>query len=343
MDWLNKLLNKNNKRIGLQLEGETLSYCYLLPQTNTPEISAASQIQLSEDSLTVSFKAAIAEINAKGADAYWILPSESYRLLTVERPSVPDSEMTEAIRWQIKDQIDVPLEEAVITHFEYPDNLPGGKRQFVVVARLDAVQRLIDLSLQSDLNLKAIDIQELSLGNLMTPWLQQGQNIALIAETPTGISVNCFNGNEFSFNRALPGVFLPRSNDPVNSEPETSDSTDNENTNGDEEFSLDVDIGQHETDDTNNDQLLLEIQRTLDYYESQISRQAVTKVILPDFGQKTESLAEELNANLGLQVDILKLNKHFNWSDSLVEHQLSRHLPVCGGAYRDMEVAHATD
>lgn len=340
MDWLNKLLNKNNKRIGLQLEGETLSFCYLQPKANTPEISAASQIQLSEDSLTVSFKAAIAEINAKGADAYWILPSESYRLLTVERPSVPESEMTEAIRWQIKDQIDVPLEEAVITHFEYPDNLPGGKRQFVVVARLDAVQRLIDLSLQSDLNLKAIDIQELSLGNLMTPWLQQGQNIALIAETPTGISVNCFNGNEFSFNRALPGVFLPRSNEPDTS---ASQNPDGDAEAEEAEFSLDVDIGQHASDDTNNDQLLLEIQRTLDYYESQISRQAVTKVILPDFGQKTESLAEELNANLGLQVDILKLNKHFHWSDSLVEHQLSRHLPVCGGAYRDMEVAHAED
>lgn len=320
MSWLDTLFKKNKKRFGLQLDAGTLSYCLLDPSSSLPEVQLSGQLKLTEEALSTDFKASMAELNVKGSEAYWVLASEHYRILTIDKPSVPDNELVDAIRWQVKDLIDVPMEDAVITHFDYPDSLPGKTQVYVVVARKDAIQTIIELTEQADMELVAIDIAELAMGNLMHPWLQEGQSMALIAENLKGIVVNCFIGNEFSFTRELPGVFLPRDK-------------------SDDELSLDLEVDSQQS----NEQLLLEIQRTLDYYESQISKRAVTRVVIPNIGSQLDSLQSSLQTDLGLQVELLSLDTLYQRQDSVSEIDMIRNLSVCGGVLRDLGGRHATN
>ncbi|WP_144392408.1 hypothetical protein [Pleionea sediminis] len=319
MNWLSKLLKKNKKRLGLQLDGDTLSYCLLNPLSTTPFIELSGQLALTEEALKTDFKSSLAKLDVKGSDAYWILASEHYRIMTLDKPNVPSNEMDDAIRWQVKDHIDVPINEAVLTHFDYPEALPSKNKINVVVARRDAVESIIKLSELVDINLIAIDIAELAMGNLMTPWLQEGQSIALIAESLRGVVVNCYIGHQFSFTRELPGVFLPRDK-------------------SEDELSLDENIEQD-----SNDQLLLEIQRTLDYYESQISKRAVTKVVIPNVGSQLEELETALKRDLGLAVELLNLESLYQWQPPIIETELIRNLSVCGGALRELGGAHAAN
>ncbi|NVJ62365.1 MAG: hypothetical protein HWE27_18400 [Gammaproteobacteria bacterium] len=347
MNWLNKLLSKNNNRIGLQLESDQVSYCLFDPEPAALRIIGADKQQLDHKTLDDQFKKLMSQLNAKGRDAYWILSPDHYRLMTVERPMVPEEEMADAIKWQVRDLIDLPLEEAVISYFDYPEDIPGPSRLYVVVARRDVITRIIKLSESADLNLDSIDIEELSIGHLISPMLQEGHNIAFVGESSKGISMHCYVGDKFCFTRALPGVFLPRG---LPEQEFTLDLDEVAEPESDSELTLDLE----EPSDTqakdnqpapqaNYDQLLLEIQRTLDYYESQIAKRSVTKIIVPDIGEPTTRLVDLLKNELGLQVEVVKLEQVCRWTNVLSESHLSKQLGVCSAAFRNIEVAHAAD
>ncbi len=334
MDWLKRIIGKSTQRVGLRWEGNQLSYCVLNPNGEDRLFTAVERIDFDEAKADTILADRISELGVQNAEAYWVLPADQYRLLTIDRPAVPESELGSAIRWQIKDQIDFDLEDAVIEHFAFPKGLPGSNQIYVVVAHRKTIENIVSLTKAADLELAAIDISELALGNVILPQLQEGQNIAFIAEHPGGLSVNCYYGEEFVFTRWLPDVYLPRSK-------------------SDDALTLDLDID-HQDD---NDRLLLEIQRTLDYYEGQISRQAVTRLVIPALGEQTDSTVELLGNNLGLTVDVLSLEDFCRWTDPVSDLNMHTNLTVCGAVLRgenlksavsdsgsdEAEVAHAAN
>lgn|GEM_PF-5863228 len=318
---LKNLLQKSKQSISLKLDNGRLDYCLFEPSISAPTISAAGVEELSQEALETEFKRIINQVDGKGRDAHWVLPTSSYRLLTIEKPAVPDEELSQAIQWQVKDLIDTSLEQAVITSFDYPESLAGPKRLFVVVARRDEVMQIIELSKESGLELKTIGIEELSLGHLLSEQLSDGQNLAFIAESSSGLTINCFLGHEFVFTRSLPNVYLP---------------------DDDPELFLDLDDAQPNAATDSDDQWLLEVQRTLDYYESQIAKRSVTKVVVPQLGKSTETIVSSLESNLGLKVEVFTFADLCLLSDGLSEQKLSKHLTVCGGCLGNTERPNAT-
>jgi MSHA biogenesis protein MshI len=228
---------------------------------------------------------------------------------------VPEAELAQAIRWQVKDLIDFEVEQAVIQHFAYPKGLPGSHQIYVVVTHRKTIEQLVALTREMGLELKAIDISELALGNVIRLQLQADQNIAFIGEHPGGLSVNCYFGDEFVFTRWLPDVYLPRNK-------------------SDLDFTLDLDTDPQ----AENDRLLLEIQRTLDYYEGQISRQAVTRILIPSIGSETDNLKELFSSNLGLPVDVLNLQPFCHWVEPVDELNMHANLSVVGAVLRDQDL-----
>ena len=92
-----------------------------------------------------------------------------YQLLQMVPPDVPRDEMREAIRWQIGDLIDYPPEEAVVDFFSIPS---GNQREqsrsaYVVVAHQDQVAERVAWLRGARLKIRAVDIPELVLCNLL--------------------------------------------------------------------------------------------------------------------------------------------------------------------------------
>jgi MSHA biogenesis protein MshI len=320
VDWLTRIIKRKNQRVGLRWEDNLLSLCVLNISGNNRQFTVVERIALNETDAAKVLAEKVNQLGIKHAEAYWVLPTEQYRLLTLERPAVPDTELASAIRWQIKDLIDFDLEQAVVDHFPYPKGLPGSHQLYAVVTHRQTIERLVELTRAVGLELKAIDISELTLGNIIKPQLQEGQNVAFIGEHPGGLSVNCYYGEEFVFTRWLPDVYLPR-------------------TETDDELTLDLDIDRQ----SDNDRLLLEIQRTLDYYEGQISRQAVTRLLIPALGQSSQGIVELLRNNLGLPVDVLNLQHFCHWSESVDELSMHTNLSVVGAVLRGEDLSEGLD
>ena len=51
-----------------------------------------------------------------------VLAPELYHLCTVERPDVPDSEVDEAVRWTLQEQVDYAVDTATLCTFPLPSS-----------------------------------------------------------------------------------------------------------------------------------------------------------------------------------------------------------------------------
>ena len=105
-----------------------------------------------------------------------------YSLLMVEAPDVQPDELRAAIRWRIKDLIDFHIDDAVVDVFEVPDTKAAGKNKmmYAVVARSSAVKQRIDALLDADVNLDVIDIPELALRNIAALLPEDAGGVALL-------------------------------------------------------------------------------------------------------------------------------------------------------------------
>mgnify|MGYP001162052850 CR=1 FL=1 len=97
-----------------------------------------------------------------------LLNSGDYQILPLDAPPVAPEEQRGAVRWQIKDLIDFPADEACIDCLAVPGATLGAesRRLFAVVAPKSKVQPWMQRYRQASLDLRAIDIPEMAFRNL---------------------------------------------------------------------------------------------------------------------------------------------------------------------------------
>lgn len=206
-----------------------------------------------------------------------------YNLLLVEAPDVQPAELRAAIRWRIKDLIDFHVDDAVIDVFEVPNQKTAGRNSmmYAVVARADIVRQRIERMTDANINLVVVDIPELALRNLA----------ALLPEDVGGVATLYLEAHSGLITITRQGVlYLSRQIDlgylDVFSNPDSG------------ELSHDQ-----------IDRIVVEIQRSLDYYESHFSQPAVSSVVVMPAIKPVNGMADYLNSQLDLKVRDLDLNQ----------------------------------
>lgn len=214
-----------------------------------------------------------------GASVRAVLPFEQYKNYVLERPDVEESELSEAARWRVKDMLDFEVSDAVLDVCEFPNDALRGKppQINVIVARKAIVQNVVDLVIEAGLELASIDVGDLALRNVMLQHVESpDQTIALMyLRRGKGIMNFVKNGN----------MYLARHF----------------------EFSLEA-----LNDVTQQDQVIqylsLEIQRSFDYFESQLGQIPPQHLLLygPD---PNIPLANMLSGGITAQIKALDLSR----------------------------------
>ncbi|QKQ25454.1 hypothetical protein [Candidatus Reidiella endopervernicosa] len=119
----------------------------------------------------------------KGLPCVAVMEQGSYQLLQMEAPDVPDSELRSALRWSIRDLIDFHIDDAVLDVFDLPaDAQRGGSNMMnTVVARSSLIKERVEKIESSGLDIHAIDIPELALRNITSMLPEDGAGVALLA------------------------------------------------------------------------------------------------------------------------------------------------------------------
>lgn len=95
-----------------------------------------------------------------------VLHNSYYQIFLLDAPAVAETEIAQALRWQIKELINFPAEDAVIQYFLLSSTLSDRKKIYVVVSKKTALQEISNIISSAGLNLKYIDIPELALRNI---------------------------------------------------------------------------------------------------------------------------------------------------------------------------------
>jgi MSHA biogenesis protein MshI len=213
-----------------------------------------------------------------------VLAGGEYSVVMVDAPDVPPAELREAVRWRVNELINFHVDDAVIDIFDVPGAGDGRlRRLYAVAARRDAVQRVVGELTTAGLRLASIDIPELALRNVAALLPEDEAGVGFVAlERERGILTVTRRGELFLSRRFDYGVsrLNPRGAEDITSEMEGA-----------------------------LDTLVIEIQRSLDYYERHFAQPVVQGVVFAPAPGLSRRALDYLASQLGTVVRQLDLHE----------------------------------
>ncbi len=238
----------------------------------------------------------------------WVLQKNDYKLLTIEALPVKPEELSAAARWRIKDLINFPVEQALVQVFPAPFSLVFGKPNNLQVVAAEAayLQTTAEIIQNSGLNLSIIDIPELTLRNITALFKEdaEGLGVLWLGTAYSKLLITQKNNMYLTrdFNLVLTTIF--------NAENATLLTLAAQN--------------QLET-------LATEIQRSLDYYQSQLKQPPPAKLLIAFMPPLALNFLSTL---LTVPLEPLNFAGLLNGNITLSTELQSRCLAVMGGALR---------
>ncbi len=245
-----------------------------------------------------------------------------YSVLSIEAPDVPPNELRAAVRWQVKDLIDFHIDDAVIDVFDAPGSGAHGQQHklYVVASRTSTVREHVDQLQDADINLTTIDIPELVLRNITSRLPENEAGVAMIYLTRERGLVVVARQSTLYFARTLDLGYAYLNQGISNDKNLSLENTNSENINLE--------------NNTAFDRLVLEIQRSLDYYDRYFSQPPVAGLVLAPTEVPVPGLAEYLNRALGLSVRRLDINEIVGCDTPLSESRQAHCLSAIGAVLR---------
>lgn len=231
------------------------------------------------------------------------LAVEDHKIHKLARPAVDDAELKQSVIWLLKDRLRHGTDSAVVEVINYPPGCQLDDQLMVVESSKQIIQQQIDTIAEVGLELKTVDIIELLLGDILQSYPGIENGIALVFNHDDGVTLLVYRGEYLYLIRKLSGI-----SDLIACLPSPGNMM--------------------------ADTLLLEIQRTLDYYDAQMRQPPLGAVLLaPSFANITP-LAEYLDQNLATKVECLDINHVLNLPQALSPAVQYDCLAACAAAFR---------
>ncbi len=301
LSFLSKHVKSGQVGVEIRPEGIALSISGLDKSSGAIVVVHSEFIECKAGQRSSVLSGWVKQHNLKGATVVLVMPADQYQMFQVDRPDVDETELAFALQWKVKDMIDYELDDAVIDGFAFPKEASKGRDIVTAVcAKKIIVKGYVDLALAAGLSLKSIDITELALRNILIHLdPSDGSKAILYLRKGAGILVFC-KKDILYFSRRTAFSF-----EGLNSPSE-------------------------QTSVLNG--LSLEIQRSLDYCESQLGLRP-PKDILMVMPETTIPLANMLGGELAVGVKEADMSTIFA-EGKLPEGDCSTSLVAMGAALR---------
>lgn len=223
-----------------------------------------------------------------------LIAKHDVQQLQLEKPAVDDDELLQAVSWKIKDLINFDAQNAVVDVFQLPPS-PKNPASYInaVVANESVVQTYVDSIKQCNLDLKVIDVHDLVGKNLQDVKDAQ-QTMALLQFTDNDGLMTIYHEQDLYVARDFK-IGL-----------------------------LDIESTLQDDDESLYENLLLELQRSMDYFESMYGMGPIRKMLIFPQTAGTEKMAMYLQNYVGYELDFTQIKMQDP------EKQMNKH---CFAAY----------
>lgn len=211
----------------------------------------------------------------KNAPCFSLIAKHDVQLLQMEKPEVSDDELIQAVSWKVKDLISYDVESAVVDTYQLPPSPKTSANMInAVVANENTVAGYVDSIKQAGLELQVIDIHELAAKNLFNAYQQSEQTIGLLQIMNHESLVSIYHDQDLYVSRDFKLGLLNIDN-------------------------------QGSADESLYDSVLLEIQRSMDYYESSYGLGSIQKLLIYPQLPATEKMLKYLQNYVAYDLDFL--------------------------------------
>ena len=277
--FFSKAKQEDNAVLGMSLTPDSAACCIVRWEGDQPRIVEQFTLSQSFQSPLEALESLLSNHSLPALPLFITLGYEYYSLLLVDAPEVPASELKEAVGWKVKDLISQPLEDVIVDAFLLPDDAYRGRMKMTYVAVVDKknIAAMVKACEKQNCCLLGIGINELSMAALTTLSTQPGRGTAVLYLNEKGGTINLIENDCLYLSRSI-----------------------------ELELGRDTEISSEDSFDK-VDSLALDIQRSLDYYESQIGKAGVSQLLLVSGSEGIHQWCDLLKERLQIPVALASL------------------------------------
>lgn len=263
--------------------------------TNASKLAFAELFSGTPDTSAPSITASLERAGLTGMRCSLVLSGGEYQLLLAEAPEVPANEMKDALLWRVKDLIQYPTDDALLDYFELPEDAFRGRGRMLYVV----------VAQRSTVEKRIAWVESLGL----TPAYVDIPEMALlnlveeVCDNEAGTAV-LYLDHKSSFLNILSSSSLYLTRALASGSPVALEST------------------------------VLDLQRSMDYFESQIGKPPCVRILLLPLQVGETALMRELRENLGADVQSFDLADRIASEVSLTIELQQHCLLAIAGALR---------
>jgi len=212
-----------------------------------------------------------------------VMGAQDYSLQLVEAPDVPESDLAAAVKFQIRDSINMSLADAEVQVFAVPESAyrQQGRMLYAAATHRARVMEIRDCVLNAGLKLKTIDIRESVIRDLVSEIILGDDSVACLDVREGQARLLLIKGGEIYLCRHL-------------------------NTQIDQ-----IQMAAGDWADVFR-RFVVELQRSFDYFENQMGQGQILQFLLAPVPGVTNQLIEQLNLNLVAEGSVVDLNSIWN-------------------------------
>lgn len=232
------------------------------------------------DVITKSLSNDVEQLDILGKSIRIVLAPGQYQLILMDAPEVPEHEMAKALRWRLKGLSDYPLTDVAVDAFLVPSHGVGGQRKkvFVAVTPLSGLKTKLAMFETALLEVESVSIAELALCNAFhfVP-NSDSAPVMLISQEGSFCQLQIVYQKQLYLVRTLPTM-----------------------------------SGAFDPDSVAARNILLELQRSIDYCLSELKLPEPKELWFTASFYQTINLLEFLNQELGKETKILDLAEYLS-------------------------------
>ena len=248
--------------------------------------------------------------NLEQAICFLVLPAQRYQMLQIDKPAIPDEEISGALAWAVKDLVAGIAPEDIVADFMHmPAKSPGqGDKLNVIVTNNKTIRPLIAVFHELKVQLGGIIPEELTTRNLIDT--DDCASLTLVQQQNEEMILQIIKNEQLFIARKLRGFNR---------------------------------IHQHTVEELEQgviDNIYLEIQRSMDFFDSQLKQPQVKNVLLALPCVHQDLIIEQFAMHFKVAVSRLIVNHKKVVMDDPLSEQF---FPALGGALEYMsqgEVVH---
>jgi MSHA biogenesis protein MshI len=268
--------------VGIAFTADQVLLCALYESKG--KYTWALDASFSHNSWQKSLPAYVQKHGLAGAPCFFALSSHWYRIHQIDKPNVKDDELFDALQWPIQEVAGTD-KELVYDYSDLPVQVAGQNKVAAVAIPKEEVEKLAKIIYAADLDLRSILIEELATAHLV-PY-SDDPVITLVQEHGEVVVLNIVKNNQLYFTRRLKGF---------------------ENIGDFSEVELDMGI---------TETICVQIQRSMDFFESQLRQAPIRRILLKLDSVHSHFLSGRIAESMGVVCEAfeptIKCSKDLNF------------------------------